>query len=54
MIMDKNQKYECWVDEKNQILSFHNVKDYIIIIFNSYYDFFSFVIKNCQKGYKVQ
>lgn len=46
--------YECWLDKNEKILSFHYVANYLHKQFQSYRDFFSYVIYNSQKGFKIQ
>ncbi|MFR5876600.1 MAG: hypothetical protein ACLUFN_08930 [Eubacterium sp.] len=48
------RQYECWMDEKEKILSFHYVSEYIHKCFKTYKDFFSYVIWNSQNGFKIQ
>lgn len=45
---------ECWISEKDRIISFHFVKEYIHKKFTNYTDFMKFAILKSKQGFKVQ
>jgi hypothetical protein len=52
--MRKISNYECWINDDSKTLSFHLVENYIKKTFETYKDFFTYVISLSQHGYKVQ
>jgi hypothetical protein len=48
------RQYECWIDNKQKVLSFHFVSKFMHKKFENYVSFINYVIWQSQSGFKIQ
>lgn len=51
--MAKNNQNTCWVDEKNKIISFHSIDNFIRHTFDTHKEYLEYIIRRSYCGYKV-
>ena len=52
--VEPGNKYFCWINKEEQILSFHYVEGYIMVEFDSHEEFQNFYYQKSYNGYRIQ
>ena len=53
-VLSDDKKYQCWINEKEKILSFSFVEGYELKEFDNYKDFQDFYYQKSYWGYRIQ